>query len=77
MAAIYTLDQATLVAEVLTATDLDHWTYSVATLESGMAMIGVTDESGEWVGYLDIRFVVDHQADILKLTGSGYSITVG
>ena len=77
MAAIYTLDQATLVAEGLTATDLDHWTYSVVKLDSGMARIGVADESGEWVGYLDIRFVVDRQADILRLTGSGYSITVG
>jgi hypothetical protein len=77
MTAIYTLDQAALVAEGLTATDLDHWTYSVVTLDSGMARIGVADEFGEWVGYLGIHLVADHQADILRLTGSGYSITVG
>ena len=59
MAALYTTSQAIIVAEGLTATDLDGWTYAVKDNGYGTAYISVTDDAGEFVDWLGIRFLVD------------------
>ena len=61
MAALYTTSQAHIVASGLTATDLDGWTYAVKDNNNGTAYISVTDDTGAFVDYLDIRFVAELQ----------------
>ena len=59
MAALYTTSQAHIVAEGLNATDLDGWTYNVEDNGYVAAYISVTDDAGEFVTWLSIRFLVD------------------
>jgi len=61
MAALYTTAQAHIVASGLNATDLDGWTYAVEDNGNGTAYISVSDDDGEFVDYLDIRFVAELQ----------------
>jgi len=61
MAALYTTAQAHIVASGLNATDLDGWTYAVKDNGNGTAYISVSDDGGEFVDYLDIRFVAELQ----------------
>ena len=68
MAALYTTDQAHIVAEGLTATDLDGWTYDVSDNGNGTAYISVTDDTGEFVDYLGIRFLVDQPGTTFGIT---------
>ena len=77
MAALYTTAQAIIVAEGLNATDLDGWTYAVEDNGNGTAYISVTDD-GEFVDYLGIHLVADHQESITqpcRITGGGVVIT--
>ena len=79
MAALYTTAQAIIVAEGLTATDLDGWTYAVEDNGNGTAYITVTDDGGEFVDYLGIHLVADHQEGITqprRITGGGVVITL-
>ena len=78
MAALYTTSQAHIVAEGLTATDLDGWTYDVEDNNNGTAYISVTDDAGEFVDYLGIHLVAEHQEGITqpcRITGGGVVIT--
>ena len=80
MAALYTTSQAIIVAEGLNATDLDGWTYDVSDNNNGTAYISVTDDTGAFVDWLGIRFLVD-QPDVtygitkLRTYGGGVVIT--
>ena len=78
MAALYTTSQAHIVAEGLTATDLDGWTYDVSDNNNGTAYIRVSDDTGAFVDYLGIHLVADHQEGITqprRITGGGVVIT--
>ena len=79
MAALYITSQAHIVAEGLNATDLDGWTYAVKDNNNGTAYISVTDDAGEFVDYLGIRFLVD-QPDatfsVTKLRTYGGSVVI-
>ena len=78
MAALYTTAQAIIVAEGLNATDLDGWTYAVEDNGNGTAYISVSDDDGEFVDYLGIHLVADHQESITqprRITGGGVVIT--
>ena len=75
MAALYTTDQANIVASGLNATDLDGWTYDVSDNGNGTAYITVTDDGGEFVDYLGLHLVADHQEGITRITGGGVVIT--
>ena len=78
MAALYTIDQAHIVASGLTATDLDGWTYAVEDNGNGTAYISVSDDAGEFVDYLGIHLVAEHQEGITqpcRITGAGVVIT--
>ena len=75
MAALYTTDQAHIVAAGLTATDLDGWTYAVEDNGYGTAYISVTDDGGEFVDYLGLHLVAEHQEGITRITGGGVVIT--
>ena len=79
MAALYTTAQAHIVAEGLNATDLDGWTYAVEDNGYGTAYISVTDDAGEFVDWLGIRFLVD-QPDatfsVTKLQTYGGSVVI-
>ena len=75
MAALYTTSQAYIVASGLNATDLDGWTYDVSDNNNGTAYISVTDDAGEFVDYLGIHLVADHQESITRITGGGVVIT--
>ena len=78
MAALYTTSQAIIVASGLNATDLDGWTYAVEDNANGTAYITVTDDGGEFVDYLGIHLVAEHQEGITqpcRITGGGVVIT--
>ena len=75
MAALYTTSQAYIVASGLNATDLDGWTYDVSDNGTGTAYISVTDDGGEFVDYLGIHLVAEHQEGITRITGGGVVIT--
>ena len=80
MAALYTTDQAHIVASGLNATDLDGWTYAVEDNANGTAYISVTDDGGEFVDWLGIRFLVDQPDATFSVTklrtyGGGVVIT--
>jgi hypothetical protein len=68
MAALYITSQAHIVAEGLTATDLDGWTYAVKDNDNGTAYISVTDDAGELVDWLSIRFLVDQPGATFSVT---------
>ena len=68
MAALYTTDQAHIVSAGLTATDLDGWSYAVEDNGYGVAYISVTDDAGEFVDYLGIRFLVDQPSATFGIT---------
>ena len=74
MPAIYSQAQAELVATGLNATDLDGWSYQVVDISQ--ALVGVTDEYGESVGYLDIHLVAEHQENIVRISGQGVVISL-
>ena len=83
MPAIYSHAQAEIVATGLNDTDLDGWTYRVVDISQGtgdnhisQALVGVTDEYGESVGYLDIHMVAEHQEDIIRISGQGVVISL-
>jgi hypothetical protein len=76
MAAIYLESEAKTVAEALTATDLDGWSYEATSIGGGQAYISVTDEIGEFVDYLDLHLVASHQDAITRITGNGLVITL-
>ena len=74
MPAIYSHAQAEIVATGLNATDLDGWSYRVVDISQGtgdshisQALVGVTDEYGESVGYLDIHMVAEHQTEVIPV----------
>ena len=80
MAALYTTSQAHIVAEGLTATDLDGWTYDVSDNNNGTAYISVSDDTGAFVDWLGIRFLVDQPDATFSVTklqtyGGGVVIT--
>ena len=75
MAALYTTSQAHIVAEGLTATDLDGWTYDVSDNNNGTAYIRVSDDGGEFVDYLGLHLVAEHQEGITRITGGSVVIT--
>ena len=68
MAALYITSQAHIVAEGLTATDLDGWTYNVKDNGNGTAYISVSDDAGELVDWLSIRFLVDQPGATFSVT---------
>ena len=54
----YSETQAIQVASELTRLDLDGWTYRPEPVESqDLAVVAVYDEGGDFVAYLDIRFI--------------------
>jgi hypothetical protein len=80
MSALYTTDQAHIVAAGLNATDLDGWTYAVKDNNNGTSYISVTDDAGAFVDYLGIRFLVDQPNPTYGVTkmrtyGGGVVIT--
>ena len=74
MPAIYTISQAHIVAAGLTATDLDDWTYTVSDNGNGTAYIGVYDNLGDFIDYLDLHLVAAHQDATTRITGRGHTI---
>jgi hypothetical protein len=74
MGALYTISQAHIVAEGLTVTDLDDWTYTVSNNGNGTAYIGVWDDLGEFVDYLGLHLVATHQDGNTRITGGGHTI---
>tara|TARA_R110000751_G_C13482982_1_gene448082 strand:+ start:269 stop:517 length:249 start_codon:yes stop_codon:yes gene_type:complete len=68
MAALYITSEAHIVAEGLNATDLDGWTYAVDDNDNGTSYITVTDDAGEFVDYLGIRFLVDRPESTYGVT---------
>jgi len=79
MAALYTTDQAILVSAGLNATDLDGWTYAVEDNGNGTAYISVSDDTGAFVDWLGIRFLVDQPGatfGITKLRTYGGSVVI-
>ena len=78
MAALYITSQAIIIASGLNATDLDGWTYAVEDNANGTAYISVTDDGGEFVDYLGLHLVAEHQEGITqpcRITGGGVVIT--
>ena len=75
MAALYSTSQAHIVAAGLNATDLDGWTYAVEDNGNGTGYISVTDDAGEFVDYLGIHLVAEHQEGITRITGGSVVIT--
>jgi hypothetical protein len=78
MSALYITSQAHIVASGLNSTDLDGWTYAVEDNENGTAYIRVSDDAGEFVDYLGIHLVAEHQEGITqprRITGGGVVIT--
>ena len=80
MAALYSTSQAYIVAEGLNATDLDGWTYAVEDNNNGTSYIRVSDDAGEFVDWLGIRFLVDQPGATFSVTklqtyGGGVVIT--
>ena len=80
MAALYTTSQAHIVAEGLNATDLDGWTYAVKDNGNGNAYISVSDDTGAFIDWLGIRFLVDQPDATFGITklrtyGGGVVIT--
>ena len=76
MAGLYTTSQAHIVAEGLTATDLDGWTYAVEDNNNGTAYIRVSDDTGAFVDRLDIRFLVDQTYGVTKLRTYGNGVII-
>ena len=79
MPALYTTDQAHIVASGLNATDLDGWTYDVSDNNNGTACISVSDDAGEFVDWLGIRFLVeqpDATFSVTKLQTYGGSVII-
>ncbi len=79
MASLYTTNQAHIVAEGLNATDRDNWTYAVEDNGNGTAYITVTDDGGEFIDYLGIHLIAEHQEGIIqprRITGGGVVITL-
>jgi len=77
MAAIYSESQAETVAQGLTLTDLDGWTYEAVSIGGGKAQIRVDDENGDFVDYLGILFTVEsHQDAITRISGNDMVITL-
>ena len=74
MAALYTISQAAQVAAGLTATDLDDWTYTVSDNGNGTAYVGVYDDLGDFIDYLDLHLVATHQDATTRITGDGLTI---
>jgi hypothetical protein len=80
MEALYTTDQAHIVVEGLNSTDLDGWTYAVEDNGNGTSYIRVSDDTGAFVDYLGIRFLVDQPDPTYGVTkmrtyGGGVIIT--
>jgi hypothetical protein len=80
MAALYITSQAYIVASGLNATDLDGWTYDVSDNNNGTAYISVSDDTGAFVDWLGIRFLVDQPGATYGVTklrtyGGGVVIT--
>jgi hypothetical protein len=74
MGALYTISQAHIVAAGLNATDLDDWTYTVSDNGNGTAWIGVYDDRGDFIDYLDLHLVAAHQEKTTRITGGGLTI---
>ena len=74
MPALYTISQAAQVAAGLNATDLDDWTYTVADNGNGTAYVGVYDDLGDFIDYLDLHLVATHQDATTRITGGGLTI---